>query len=364
MRLPYSFTVMQRRDFLLSTAIPLAGAAAFTSRRVRTSGDSLPPQTGHPLAKPRRLRAGDTVGVVTPATATYQEVELDIVRESLEGLGLRVKVGEHVMNRHGSLGGLDRDRAADINGFFADRDVRAVVPTRGGWGSARLLPHLDYEVIARNPKILIGYSDITALLTAIHARTGLVTFHGPNGGGRWDSYSLEWVKRILFAGEAVTFSNPKTTNDRNVLTQIDNRTRTIRPGRARGRLLGGNLTVLTGILGSPYVPSFEGAILFLEDVEEQWYRVDRMMTQLKIAGILDRLRGFVFGTCTDCSTGTGYASLTLEEILADHVEPLGIPAWQGAMIGHGMPQWTLPVGLEVEIDAVAGTMTMVDQAVE
>jgi len=358
---------MKRRDFLLSAAVPVAGAAgavALTSHPAYAGAARPRSQSGRALVKPRRLQSGDTVGVVTPATATYQEVELDIVRESLEALGLKVKVGEHVMNRRGSLGGQDRDRAADINRFFADRDIRAIVPTRGGWGSARLLPHLDYDLIARNPKILLGYSDITALHTAIHARTGLVTFHGPNGGGRWDSYSLDWVKRILFSGEAVTFSNPKTTNDRNVLTQIDNRTRTITPGRARGRLLGGNLTVLTAILGSPYVPSFDDAILFLEDVEEQWYRIDRMMTQLKIAGILDRLRGFVFGTCTDCSTGTGYASLTLEEILADHIKPLGIPAWQGAMIGHGMPQWTLPVGLEVEIDAAAGTMTMSGAAVE
>jgi muramoyltetrapeptide carboxypeptidase len=304
------------------------------------------------------------VGVVTPATATFQQVELDIVRESLEALGLKVRIGEHVMNRYGSLGGSDKDRAADINWFFADRNVSAVIPTRGGWGSARLLPHLDFDTIRRNPKVILGYSDITALLNGIHARTGLVTFHGPNGGGRWDTYSLDWTKRVLFAGEAVTFSNPKTANDKNVLTQIDNRIRTITPGRARGRLLGGNLSVLTGILGSPFVPNFEGAILFIEDVEEQPYRVDRMMTQLGIAGVLEKIRGVIFGTCSDCTPGSGgYASFTLEEILNDHLKPLNVPAWQGAMIGHNMPQWTLPVGLDVEIDATAGTIAMSEPAV-
>ena len=355
--MPYSFTVMNRRQFIASTAAPVAAGAVLGARPLRAAS----PQSA-PL-KPRRLSPGDTVGVVAPATATCQQVELDIVRESLEGLGLKVRTGEHVMNRYGSLGGADRDRAADINRFFGDRDINAVLPTRGGWGSARLLPLLDFDVIRRNPKIILGYSDITALLNGIHARTGLVTFHGPNGGGRWDTYSLDWVKRVLFSGEAATFSNPKTTNDRNVLTQIEHRTRTITPGRARGRLLGGNLSVLTGILGSPYVPNFDGAILFLEDVEEQPYRVDRMMTSLKLAGVLQRVRAVIFGTCLDCNPGPGFASFTLEEILNDHLKPLGVPAWQGAMIGHGMPQWTLPVGLEVEVDASAGTLKMVESAV-
>jgi muramoyltetrapeptide carboxypeptidase len=355
--------VMKRRDFLLSTAVPLAGLAG--ARALASPATAHPAQTQPrpSVIKARRLAPGDTVGVVTPATATFQTVELDIVRESLEALGLKVRVGDHVMSRHGSLGGDDRDRASDINRFFADPDVRAVLPTRGGWGSSRLLPLLDYDAIRRNPKVVLGFSDITALLNGIHARTGLVTFHGPNGGGRWDAYSLDWVKRVLFNADAAVFSNPTGTNDRNVLTQTENRTAVITPGRARGRLLGGNLTVLTAILGSPYVPDFDGAILFVEDLEEQLYRVDRMMTQLQIAGILGRIRGFVFGTCTNCLPGSGYASFTLEEILNDHVKPLGIPAWQGAMIGHDMPQWTLPVGLEVEIDASAGTIAMTEPAV-
>jgi muramoyltetrapeptide carboxypeptidase len=352
---------MTRRDFLAAAGV---GAGALINRDRDSFLRKKSPDRDFAILKPRRLKAGDTVGVVTPATATFQQVELDIVRESLEALGLKVRVGEHVMNRYGSLGGADKDRAADINRFFGDRDIAAVIPTRGGWGSARLLPHLDFDVIRRNPKIILGYSDITALLNSIHARTGLVTFHGPNGGGRWDNYSLDWTRRVLFAGEAVTFSNPKTTNDRNVLTQIDNRIRTITAGRARGRLLGGNLSVLTGILGSPFVPDFDGAILFIEDVEEQPYRIDRMMTSLRLAGVLEKVRGVVFGTCSDCTPGSGgYASFTLEEILNDHLKPLRVPAWQGAMIGHNMAQWTLPVGIEVEIDATAGTIAMTEPAV-
>lgn len=344
---------MDRRTFLLASAAPLLATPRIPGARAQT------PST----LKPARLQPGDTVGLVAPASATFQQVELDIARESLEALGLKVKTGEHIMDRHGSLGGQDKDRAADINRFFADTSVKAVLPTRGGWGTSRLLPLLDYGTIRRNPKILMGFSDITALLNGIYARTGLVTFHGPNAGGRWDEYSVSLVKRVLFDAEAVTFDNPKGTNDRNVLTQVENRIRTITPGKATGRLLGGNLTVLTAILGSPYVPSFDDAILFLEDVGEDWYRVDRMMTSLKLAGILGKVRGVIFGTCSECGPGEGFASFTPEEIFADHLAPLGVPAWQGAMIGHAQPQWTLAVGSMVTIDASLGTVTMSESAV-
>ena len=345
---------MNRRLFLSSIA-----AAALAAKPSSTAAQpSIRP------VRPKRLSAGETVALVAPASATFQGVDLEIARESLEALGLKVKVGRHVLARHGYLAGADKDRATDINGFFADQEVRAVLPIRGGWGSARVLPYLDFEVIRRNPKIVLGFSDITALLLSIHAKSGLVTFHGPNGMGRWDAWSVDHLRRLLFNGEAVTLENPRSMSDRNSLVQIENRVRTIHPGTARGRLLGGNLTVLTAILGSPYVPAWDGAILFLEDVGEDLYRIDRMFTQLKLAGVLEKIRGFVFGTCAECGPGEGFASLTLEEILADHIKPLGVPAWFGAMIGHQMQQWTLPVGAEVQIDSSRGTITLQSSAVE
>ena len=349
---------MQRRQFLGSLAsIPALAACGVTTMTAGATQRSTP-------VRPRRLAAGDTVALVAPASATFQTVDLDIARESLEALGLKVKVGRHLMARHGYLAGADKDRAADINGFFADDSVRAVLPIRGGWGSARVLPYLDFDTIGRNPKVVLGYSDITALLLSIHAKTGLVTFHGPNGMGRWDAWSVDYLRRVLFNGEAVTMENPRTMAEaRNSLVPIENRVRTITPGTARGTLLGGNLTVLTAILGSPYVPAWDNAILFLEDVGEDLYRIDRMFTQLKLAGVLEKIRGFVFGTCSECGPGEGFASLTLEEILADHIKPLGVPAWFNAMIGHATPQWTVPVGGDVEIDASKGTITMAAPAV-
>ncbi len=358
---------MHRRTFIGTLAsLPLGAALAAQQRSPAVTSD----RTGLHYAdspravRPKRLASGDTVGLVAPASATFQSVDLDIARESLEALGLTVKVGRHLMGRHGYLAGADKDRAQDINGFFKDDAVRAVLPIRGGWGSARVLPHLDFDAIRRNPKILLGYSDITALLLGVHAKTGLVTFHGPNGMGRWDAWSVDYLKRALFNAEAVTMENPRSMSDRNSLVPIEHRVRTITPGKARGRLLGGNLTVLTAILGSPYVPSWDGAILFCEDVGEDLYRIDRMFTQLKLVGAFEKIRGFVFGTCSECGPGEGFASLTLEEILADHIRPLGVPAWFGAMIGHQTPQWTLPVGAEAQIDATAGTIRLLAPAVE
>jgi muramoyltetrapeptide carboxypeptidase len=353
---------MKRREFLTASAMAGSVAAlASTSFAAVTK----PVHAAPPAAlRARRLKAGDTVGLVAPASAIYQDVEVDIARESLEGLGLKVEIGQHLRDKHGYLAGSDKARAEDINKFFKDDDIAGVIAIRGGWGSARLLPHLDFDEIRKNPKVLLGYSDITALHNAIHARTGLVTFHGPVGLGRWDAWSVDWLKRVLFNAEAVTMANKKDLSDRNSLTQVDNRTRTITPGKARGKMLGGNLTVLTAILGSPYVPDYTGSILFLEDVQESLYRVDRMLTSLKLAGVLDKVKGVVFGTCSQCGPGNdNYAALTMEQILADHIKTLGVPAWQGAMIGHDTPQWTVPFGLEVEIDATACTVTMTEPGV-
>jgi muramoyltetrapeptide carboxypeptidase len=346
---------MQRREFLQSAAIAAVASGLSTNTRAAEAPA---------VVKPKRLAPGDTVMLVAPANATFNTIELQIAKESLTALGFNVKVGPHLLERHGYLAGDDKGRADDINKAFDDRSIAAVHAIRGGWGSARLLPYLDFDAIRRNPKVIIGYSDVTALLLSIHAKAGLVTFHGPIGLGRWDAYSLDYYKRVLFNGEQVTYTNKQGLSDRNALVQTEFRSQTITHGKARGRLLGGNLTVMTAILGSPYLPDWQNTILFTEDVGEDYYRIDRMITQLKLAGVLGKIKGFIFGGCSECGPGDGnFGALTLEEIFADHIKPLGVPAWQGAMIGHGQPQWTLPVGIEVEIDADAGTIRLLEAPV-
>jgi muramoyltetrapeptide carboxypeptidase len=314
-----------------------------------------------PIRKPKRLKAGDTVGLVSPASITYDPVLLDIMREVLAALELQMKLDPRALNRWGYFAGTDEERASSMNDMFADPDVDAIFALQGGWGSSRLLPYLDYGLIANHPKIFLGYSDITALLLALYARSGLVTFHGPTGNSTWNQFSVGYLRRILFAGEALTMENPKDREDN--LAQVKDRIRTITPGKARGRLAGGNLTVLSSIVGSDYLPDWSGHILFLEDTNEEIYRIDRMLTQLKLAGILQKVSGFVFGKCTDCEVGSGYSSFTLEEILTDHFKPLGIPAFHGSMIGHVKDKFTVPLGIEVEIDAGLGTIAMLEPAV-
>lgn len=335
---------MHRRRFLeILGASALAGRAGFAAES--------------PI-KPPRVRPGDAVGLVNPATAAFEHEPIEIMAEALESLGLRVRLGEHYYERHGYFAGGDEARAADIDRFFADPEVTLIV-ARGGWGSARLLPLVDFEAMRRHPKVLLGYSDVTALLLGVHARAGLVTFHGPSPLER---LSADYFRRVVMEGEAVSFSNPNEPPEDTIVPTKD-RIRTITGGRIRGPILGGNLTVLTAIMGSPYLPDFRGSLLFLEDVNEAVYRVDRMLTELKLAGVLDQIAGFVFGRCTDCDPGEGYGSLTLEQVLEEHVLPLGIPAFSGALIGHIDRQFTLPLGIETEIDANAGTIRLLEPGV-
>lgn len=339
---------MDRRSFLMTpvlAGLPLSSAAAGAVSPI----------------KPPRLSPGDLVAMVNPAGATAHRVEVEIVTESLEALGLRVKHGRHLLDRYGYLAGTDVERADDLNRQVTDPEVRGVVAVRGGWGCARILPLTDFDALREQPKVLVGYSDVTALLLGVHARTGLVTFHGPVGLGPWNSFTVDYFRRVLFQAEAVTFRNPERRGDN--LVQVHDRIQTIRSGTARGRLLGGNLTVLTALLGSSYLPDWKGCILFLEDIREEIYRVDRMLTQLKLAGILEQAAGFVFGKCTDCDPSQSYGSLTLDQLFDDHIKPLGIPAFHGAMIGHITEKFTLPVGVEAELDASAGTIRLLEGAV-
>lgn len=331
---------------LIVSRIPVANASALNSESV---------------LKPPRLRAGDTVGLINPAGATFHPDDVVVAEEVLAALGLKMKAGEHLLDRRGYLAGSDKDRALDINRMFADRNVAAILTLRGGWGCNRLLDLLDYGVIAKNPKILMGYSDITSLLLALNAKTGLVTFHGPVGVSSWNRFSTEFVEKLLFNGEVFSMENPKDPGDN--LARTKDRVLTINGGKAKGRLIGGNLSVLTAMVGSEYLPDFKGNILFLEEVGEEVYRVDRMLTQLKLAGILGNISGFVFGKCSDCGPGKGYGSLTLEEILDDHIKPLGIPAWYGSMIGHIENKFTIPLGVEAEIDADHGRISLLEPAV-
>lgn len=312
--------------------------------------------------KPPRLRAGDTVGLIEPAGFTDDAFDLALAGEAIAAMGLKPKYARHLLERHGYLAGKDADRAADINAMFADPQVRAVFAVRGGWGCARLLPHLDFATIRANPKLLIGFSDITALHLAFAAKAGFVTIHGPNAASSWGRLSWDWFRAVAFDGATPTYANPPGTEDR--LAQRAGRTRIFRSGTARGRLIGGNLTVLSTLMGTPWLPDFRGALLFLEDIGEAPYRIDRMLTQLALSGLLGQVAGVIFGQCTDCGAkGPSYGGFTLSEVLQQHLGSLGVPAFQGALFGHVANQFSLPEGIAAEMDADAGTIRLLEPAV-
>ncbi|MDP6993273.1 MAG: LD-carboxypeptidase [Woeseiaceae bacterium] len=336
--------MINRREF-----ISAVGAASLAPIKV---------DAALPLIKPPRVQPGDRVGLVSPATAAFETEPTRIWIDALESLGLEVILGDNYYARHGYFAGEDKARASDINAFFAEPSVRMIF-ARGGWGSPRLLPLLDYDMIRQNPKVLLGYSDATALITGVHVKTGLVTFHGPSP---LNVFSAEHFRRVVMNGEAYLLENP-TFITGNTLVQTENRIQTITSGKASGRILGGNLSLLTAVMGSGYLPEWEDSILFIEDVDEAVYRVDRMMTELALAGVLDKIKGFVFGRCTECGPGGGFGSLTMEQMIAEHIKPHRIPAFSGTMIGHIEEQFTIPLGIEVEIDADAGTIELLENGV-
>ena len=314
-------------------------------------------------ARPRRLRRGDTVGLIAPGMFSDGPFDVDQVRSTITGMGLVPKVAPHVTARYGYLAGTDQERAEDINAIYADQDVRAVFAIQGGWGSARLLPYLDWKTIRANPKLLIGSSDITALHLAFAARAGFPTIHGPNSAYSWQDISWSSFWNLAFAGATPVFRNPPLSGI-DPAAQDRWRTTTIRPGKAGGRLVGGNLSVLAALVGTPWLPDFEGAILFLEDTGEAEYRIDRMLTQLALAGILSKVAGVIFGQCTRCTNGiANYSGFTVPQLLEQHLGPLGVPAFHGANIGHVGNQLCVPVGVRAEIDAAEGTIRILEPVV-
>jgi len=352
---PASRRVQVQRRRLLKTlgAAGLLGVGA-------AAHPQAPAQDNLPL-RARRLQPGDTVALINPSGAVYEREPYAVAIESLQALGFKVREAPHLRARHGHLAGTDRQRADDVNAMFADPAVHGLVAMHGGSGGNRMLPLVDYALIRRAPKVLGGFSDLTALINAVHAKTGLVTFHAPMAGSEWNAFSADHFQRTVMQAEALLLRNAAVNED--ALVRRAGRIATLRAGRASGPLVGGNLAVLASLAGSGYWPRMEGAILMLEDVNEYIYRIDRMLSTLKLTGALDRLAGVVLGAFTRCEPGEGFGTLTLDEVFDEHFLPLNVPVFRGAQFGHIRQKWTLPIGLPVEMDAQAGTLRMLAPAV-
>lgn len=352
-----------RRSFLeeVGAASLLAGFPLGTRRALAAVAAGAPP-----TVRPRALRKGATVALVAPSSPASDPQSNEAAVEVTRSFGLVPKVMPNALRATHYLAGSDAERAADLNAAFADPSVDAVWCLRGGYGSSRLLPLLDYEAIRKNPKPLIGYSDITALLNAIHRLTGLVTFHGPIASENQTDYTVAEFKRVLWEAKAAgAVGSPPPFTPVEGRTERENRLVRIHGGRGRGPLVGGNISVFSTLVGTPFEPELKGRILFLEEVGEDPYRIDRWLTQFLLTGKLAGLAGVVLGKFSECGPRDASFSgtWTWQEVAADRFGKLGIPVLAGLVFGHVSNKTTLPVGVQAELDVEAGTLTLLEPAV-
>ena len=306
---------------------------------------------------PRSLSKGDLIGIISPASPLDDHSRLERGIQYLEKLGYRTIVGTHCMDRQGYLAGTDEERLGDIHAMFADKRVKAVFCTRGGYGSSRLLRFINYPLVAKNPKIFVGYSDITALSLALWRKCRLVTFHGPMVGvemaADMDALSEECFWRLLTGSSkgltlAVAAGHPG---------------RLVCAGTARGRLLGGNLSLVISLMGTPFQPEFRRSLLLLEEIGEEPYRIDRMLTQLRNAGLTSGVAGIALGHFTDCAPREPEKpSRTLEEIMKEASRWSRLPFSSAFPFGHERPSATMPLGARAQLDARKGTLQLLESA--
>jgi muramoyltetrapeptide carboxypeptidase len=339
---------MDRRSFLLSSA-----SAAILSAQT-------PPR----LIKPKALSPGDTVALITPSTFVTDPELVDRVLRTIQYFGLKPKLGRNVRKKWGYAGGTIAERVADLHDAFSDPEAKGVFCIRGGYAAGHLLADIDYDLIQRNPKIFIGYSDITALHLAIHKKTGLVTFHGPVPTSAFTPYTQDCYKRALFSNKPLgALTNPPEGN----VLRPNHILRTVRPGKVSAPLVGGNLSLILATMGTPYEIDTRGKIFFIEDVDEQPYQIDRMLTNLRLAGKLQAAAGIVWGECADCRPKDYKPSFvegnfSLGEVVDNIFGGLKTPVLSGLTIGHTSDQLTLPLGVMATLDATAGTLTVDESA--
>jgi muramoyltetrapeptide carboxypeptidase len=310
------------------------------------------------IIKPPRLRNGDVIGLVAPASEPSNEEKIIKGAEYIEKLGYRVKLGKHIRNQYGFLAGTDKERASDFNGMVHDKNVKAIFSIRGGYGTPRLLQMIDYRGLKKNPKIIVGYSDITALQLAIFRKIGLVTFSGPmTGVEMWkeiDPYTEENFWRQITSSKKIgLLKNPD-----------DEPLRILNSGRTQGRLLGGNFSLLLSLMNTPFLPDLRKSILVLEDVEEAPHRIDRMLAQLLNAGVLKNLAGLVFGKFTDCKPNDPKEPhFTIEEIQDEYAKKIKCPVISNLQYGHIPRKLTLPIGLQAKLGTKHNRIEVLDSGV-
>ncbi|WP_130805396.1 S66 peptidase family protein [Senegalia massiliensis] len=307
------------------------------------------------MIKPKALKKGSTIGLVAPASyALKKDINKSI--KFLKGLGFKVKLANNIYSKYYCFAGEDEDRAIGINTMFKDKEVDAIFCIRGGYGVHRILEKIDYEMIKENPKIFMGYSDITALHIAINNNSNLITFHGPMTVSDMkdvlDEFSFKSLEEILMSGK----------NEIEIINPKDDKIKVLSKGKASGILTGGNLALITGTIGTPYEIDTKDKILFIEDIGEYTFKVDRMLRQIKLAGKLNVLKGIILGDFNNCIKEDD-GDQSLMEVFEEMLSPLNIPIVYNIKSGHCTPNITLPLGAKVEIDADNLKLKIIEQVI-
>jgi muramoyltetrapeptide carboxypeptidase len=312
-----------------------------------------------PILKPKKLNKKEVIGIISPASSPDEFSRIEKGVKYLEGLGYRVKVGNNVGKNHGYLAGTDQERVDDLHSMFKDKTVKAIFTLRGGYGAFRLLDKIDYRLVKNNPKIFVGYSEITSLQMAFFEKAGLITFAGPMVAVDFYDIVSEYTTENFWA--TIT-SNKK-------MGRIDypenQKLPFLQKGSASGRIVGGNLAVFAALLGSPYFPNLTGKILMIEDIGELPYRVDRLLNQLRLSGSFKKVKGIILGRFVDCHEhDPNKKTLTLGEIVSDYIGSLKIPSIYTFPHGHIKDFVTIPFGLKINLNATKGIVEFAEAAVK
>jgi muramoyltetrapeptide carboxypeptidase len=352
---------MKRRMFLHSIG---AGLSALGFSSLETSAGNGKNGGDFISLLPPALKKGSTIGITAPASGVDNgEIQEGIAL--LKASGYSIVLGNTLTRKYGYLSAPDTERAAEFMEFVERPDIDCILCARGGYGVMRILPMLDFGVIRSNPKIIIGYSDITALLVAITKLSNVITYHGPVASSTFDSFTVDYFKKALC--KHVSDENIVSgTDEFKPITFSDSRMITLTDGVAKGRLTGGNLSMIVATLGTPYEIDTKDSLLFLEDIAEEPYRIDRMLTQLWLAGKLQQCSGIILGQFKNCEAKRipGFeVSFSLQEVLESRITSLGIPAVHGLPIGHVKSKMTIPLGVMAELNAAGKSFTILESPV-
>jgi muramoyltetrapeptide carboxypeptidase len=346
-----------RRRFIKNTSALVAlSLAPFSYSQSGLEGNQL---KQIPKILPNRLKKGATIGLITPG-GPISKKQLDKTIVKLESLGFKIYHTESVLAQYGYFAGKDKERADDLMHMFTNKKVDAILAVRGGYGAIRILDLLDYNQIRQNPKIFVGYSDITALLSAIYEQTGLVTFHGPVGISTFNKFSVKSLKRMLVKPKKA-YKYPYK-REKNTEKNAEYDLYTINGGIAEGELIGGNLSVLDSMIGSKFEPNFENKIVYLEEVHEKTYKVDKMLVHLLQATNIKKAAGIMMGVFNQCD-GNEEPTLSLKEAITDLFSPLDIPVSYGFPFGHIATKITIPTGIKARLNADKNTLKLLERTV-